>query len=969
MPPNSYEGPTSADAILKALLDTVSYRIYAKDTQLRFIALSSVLAEELGTDSPDLALGKTHADFISPGKAQEIDRIDQEIMRSGNAVLDCIRKLTLPNGATIWNVATKVLLHDTEGKVLGLLSIDRDLSKNEITSTGAPKETTGKWFFDLSPCIESEVEPRPTRVEAALGLAHGEAMLRTLIDHLPDAVYAKDAQGRKTLANPADLKNLRCKTEADAIGKSDFELFPKEIADRFFADDQAVLSGKAVHNREESFLDEHGEKHWLLTSKLPLHGNDGRIVGLIGIGRDITDLKRAQIDLQSRSAELQQANARLEQATEAALGASQAKSAFLANMSHEIRTPMNGVIGMTELLLDTPLDTTQRDYAETIRRSARDLLSVINDILDFSKVEAGKLELEQADFAVRDVVEDVSRLIAVQADTKGLEVTVRVDPSTPEKSRGDAGRLRQILFNLCGNAVKFTLRGEISLEVIKVAAPGSGHVLKFTVRDSGIGIPADRLPSLFQPFTQVDASATRRFGGTGLGLSIVKRLAHLMDGETGVISEEGVGSTFWFTARLQEALQKPPPAQAAPVLSGQRVLVVDDSDTNRKILAEQLKRWDLECVCVASAAAALDALRKAPRPFDVALLDHEMPGEDGAELGRQINADPKLKRTRLILLTSSGRAGDRRQFEQIGFAGCLLKPVTRGELVEALCIVLASEASAWHSRTQPIVTATLLQERRGSEGRRILVAEDDEVNRKVAIGLLHKMGYHADAVQNGEDAVRAWATQRYHLILMDCQMPGMDGYEATRQIRALEEPQRHIPIVALTANALPGADAECRSAGMDAYITKPFDRSHLESCLERYLALEAATGAHRILPAPQLASADSAPAILDVERFRSLTSDDIAFQKDLIESFSAGAADALKKIDQALALGNLVTISKVAHRLKANSGYLCAPRVKAASEELEKLAQTGEGGGVRHALVQLRVELSQLTALLKQHPW
>jgi two-component system sensor histidine kinase/response regulator len=422
-------------------------------------------------------------------------------------------------------------------------------------------------------------------------------------------------------------------------------------------------------------------------------------------------------DLQASNASLATINQQLASATRhanematAAQTANQAKSEFLANMSHEIRTPMNGVIGMAELLLDGPLNTQQRDGAKTILDSARALLTVINDILDFSKIEAGKLELEMSPIDIRDLSEDVVHLIATQAHTKGLEVTAHIDPAVPEMVRGDSGRLRQVLINLCGNAVKFTHRGEVALDVKVAAEDAESMTLRFEVRDTGIGIPANRLDNLFQPFSQVDTSTTRRFGGTGLGLSIVKRLAKLMGGEAGVESREGLGSTFWFTARL---------------------------------------------AIISATAQATVAL--------------------------------------------SGRAAD------------------------------------WHTRTQPIVNSQQLSAQRGREKRRILLAEDNAVNEKVACRTLEKLGYRVDAVRNGRDAVTAWETGRYDLILMDCQMPVLDGYEATREIRSRESGGRHTPIVALTAHAMKDDDLKCKAAGMDDYITKPIDRERLDSCLERHL--------------------------------------------------------------------------------------------------------------------------------------
>jgi PAS domain S-box-containing protein len=665
--------------------------------------------------------------------------------------------------------------------------------------------------------------PRP-QSEAVLSEAE---LLRALIDNLPDLIYVKDDQSRFLVANRAVAEQMGT-TPRELLGKSDFDFYPRELATSFYEDEQRIIvQGEELVDREETCVDSDGNEMVLLTTKVPLRAQDGRISGIMGIGRDITARVRAERQMR--------------EAREAAEAANRAKSEFVANMSHEIRTPMNGVIGLAELLLETQLDAEQRDYAQTIRESGKALLTIINDILDFSKVEAGRLDLEMLDMDLRGIVEDVGRVLALQAHRKGLELALNIDPALPDSVKGDPNRIRQILLNLGGNAVKFTAAGEVALDLKVVGSDASGTLARIEVRDTGIGIPANRLDKLFQQFSQVDASTTRRFGGTGLGLSIVRRLVELMDGETGVESTEGVGSCFWFTVRFQPSksvnrqLHRMTPIE----LKDKRILAVDDNATNLKILTTQLALIGTDVTSARSANEALALMKQAceeQRPFEVGLLDHDMPGCDGAELGRRINSDPQLNVTRLVLLTSAGQHGDGSRFAKIGFAGYLIKPVSQGDLLDCLMVVLGASTEHWHAQTHPIVTQHQLQSLRArTRSARLLLAEDNLVNQKVAVHTLQKMGYSVDVAENGREAVRAWETGRYALILMDCQMPELDGYEATREIRRRETDGAHIPIIALTAHAIKGADLECKAAGMDDYITKPLDRNRLRACLERLI--------------------------------------------------------------------------------------------------------------------------------------
>ena len=632
-------------------------------------------------------------------------------------------------------------------------------------------------------------------------------------------------------------------------------------------DELVGWSPERLHLSHDQFV-EFGEKfYWRLAERemvhveYPLRHRSGRTVwclfngkaidppdlgrGAVWVIDDITERKRAEADLREAKEAAEALNDRLSQQTDFANqmaaqadSANRAKSEFLANMSHEIRTPMNGIIGMIGLLLDTRLTDEQRDYLETLQTSAESLLTLINDILDFSKIEAGKLDLESLDFDLLALLDDFSAMLAIQAHDKGLEFICAADPDVPPHLRADPGRLRQILFNLAGNAVKFTRAGEIVVRASLEAETEESAVIRFSVRDTGIGIPAEQQAFLFSSFTQADASTTRKYGGTGLGLAISKRLVEMMGGTIGIDSEPGVGSTFWFTARFQKGTA-PTRAGIPADISGARFLIVDDNAANREIMTAQITAWGGRVEAVPDGPAALQLLhhrRAAGDPVKLAMVDMRMPEMDGETLGRAVRNDADLADTHLVMLTSGGKRGDAKRMAAIGFDAYLTKPVRQTDLFHCLAAVLAGEAGTIPEPSRPIITRHAIREMQWLNGK-VLLAEDDPTNQQVARGILARMGMHMDVVENGGDAIQALRRRSYDLVLMDVQMPGMDGLEATQRIRDPETGARNpdIPIIALTAHAMEGDRERCLRAGMSDYLSKPVTLTALETALEKWL--------------------------------------------------------------------------------------------------------------------------------------
>ena len=673
--------------------------------------------------------------------------------------------------------------------------------------------------------LQGEVNERMRAEEA---LSDERKVLRALIDNVPDFMYVKDSECRFLVANVSVAKQMGAKTTEELLGKDDFDFYPREAAAAFYeAEKRVIRSGQAEVNREEAGLDSHGNASQILTTQVPMRDKNGRVTGLVGIGCDITHIKKAQEEMQ--------------RAREAAEAASRAKSEFLANMSHEIRMPLNGVMGMTDLALETELTVEQREYLETVKMSGDSLLTVINDILDFSKIEAGKIDLEAVDFNLRENLESTLKTLAMRADEKGLELLCEVAPEVPEMLRGDPVRVRQIVVNLVGNAIKFTDSGEIAVRVHVEGREGPDCICLFTVSDTGIGIPEGKRHLIFEPFSQADTSTTRKYGGTGLGLTISTRLVQMMGGRIWVESEVGHGSQFHFTARLGAANAneiKLGTAVPPEVLRGVRVLVVDDNRTNRRILEGMMLRWEMKPSSVDGGVAALVQLaeaREAGEPYELILTDMHMPDMDGFALVEKIRQRPELATATIMMLTSAGHRGDAARCQELGVSAYLLKPIRQSELREAVARVLGARG---HEGVIPLITRFSLKDGREPDAfLKVLLAEDNLVNQRLAVRLLEKRGHQVVVAANGLEALQALEKERFDLVLMDVQMPEMDGLEATAAIRKKEKASGlHVPVVALTAHAMKGDREKCIAGGMDGYLTKPIRPQELDQLLGIYVA-------------------------------------------------------------------------------------------------------------------------------------
>ena len=792
------------------------------------------------------------------------------------------------------------------------------------------------------------------RVVGASGLAlditdqrESESRFTELFETLQEGVYLCNPDGKLLDVNPAMVRMLGYEHKDELLGMNIGKLYHEPPQDPFPRRDQARQT--TLYAREITLRRKDGTPIICLDNSNAISDASGRLMRHQGTLVDITERKHSEIELQK--------------AKEAAESANQAKSAFLAHMSHEIRTPMNAVIGMTDLALETELTVEQRDFLTMSRDSAKSLLNLINDILDFSKIEAGKLDIDQMEFSLRYAIGDTIKILGLRAKQKGLELTCQIQHDIPEILLGDPGRLRQILFNLIDNAIKFTVRGCVHVRIEMESISSLDTCLHFSVSDSGIGIPKDKQQLIFEAFAQADSSTTRKFGGTGLGLSISSRLVDLMNGKIWIESEENRGSTFHFTARFglqvghagQEHFSEP-----ETNISNLPVLLVNDHATSRRLLEQMLAGWGMKPTSVESGLAAIEALRQARdsgNPFRLLLTDFSIGDTASFALAEEIRKLPELSATKVLLFVSNGNHGDAARCRELGVAAYLTKPVNESTLLDAITTALG--ASAFPQGRDTLVTRHSLRE--GRQKLRILLAEDNPMNQVLAVKLMSKYGHTMVVTGNGREALAALDKGRFDLVLMDVQMPEMSGLEAVSLIRQKEkETGGHIPVIAMTAYAMKDDKQRCLDAGMDAYISKPIDKKTLFEAIRNLVGVSIESDVREI-------EKHSASKIFDEGSVMKYVGGDAELLGEIIKIFMADYPKHLSRIRRAIMDCDAKGLEQAAHAIKGSVANLFASRAVEASAKLEEMGRNGALTGAEEACSELDAEIEQLRQALKEY--
>ncbi len=930
-------------ARFRSIVDSLSINLVLKGIDGRRIYANRAYLELRNFTLADI-IGKTDVDLFPPDLATQFASDDQRVLRSGEVIHKFEENFTR-HGARSWSEIIKGPLRDADNNITGVQILFWDATERKATEAAYERE---------------------------------RHLLHTLLDNVPDSIYFKDRRSRFVRISRGMAKKFNLAGPEVAIGKTDADIFTGEHADQARQDELRIMqTGEPLIASVERETWPDRADTWCSTTKLPLYDPNGRIVGTFGISRDITDLIAAEQALRD--------------ARDAADRANAAKSEFLANMSHEIRTPMNGIIGMTELLSHTPLKDDQRSFVEMIEQSAQSLLRIINDILDFSKIEAGKLDLESRAFDLQRCVSHAAKSLAVRAAGKQVELVLEMEPDVPNSLFGDPDRLRQILVNLVGNAIKFTSQGEITIRVAVAHGPPSqaDYTLHFSVRDTGIGIPPHKQRSIFEAFSQADLSTTRQYGGTGLGLTISSQLVEMMQGKIWLESEVGVGSTFHFTATF--ALNKHPERteeieEQSISLKGFHVLIVDDNAASRETLAASLRDRGMDVQSADSAASTrqlYSEFTKHVADRSALIVDSSLTDSDGLELVADLHRTHSEFRPRVIVLTSVATPIPEEFSNAHQLIAVLQKPALQSEICAALRHALVGKP-----RTKAREEAT--PSKTTGRGLRFLLAEDGEVNRAVFIGLLEREGHQIISVEDGHAAIEAWRDFEFDAILMDVQMPRLDGLQATQLIRQEEQLNNgpHIPIIAITAAAMEGDQARCREAGMDDYLSKPIDIKQLNRVL-RSIRDNLTTGSAATEAAPSDCqkfdiNLDDDLNLVEVADAKAENRQAINFeapisklnytplqQHQLISTLQRETVQRLDELTKAIDTNDGKLLIRAAHSLRSAAALFEAQAVTSEAGKVEELARSGHISSAAEHFTELRrcttQMLAQINAWLEKH--
>jgi PAS domain S-box-containing protein len=791
---------------------------------------------------------------------------------------------------------------------------------------------------------------------------------KTLTDSLRELEfqkYALDAhsivsiadRGGKILATNPKFSEVSQYRPDELLGQDHRVLNSGHHSHEFFKSMWATIGHGQVWHGEVKNRRKDGSFYWVDSTIVPFLDDKGKVMRYVSIRTDITERKKAD-----------QAMLEAKETAEAAL---RIKSDFLANMSHEIRTPMNGIIGMTNLTLETDLNAEQREYVGLVKSSADSLLQIINDILDFSKIESGKMTMELIEFSLEVMLRDTMKTLALRAHQKKLELLLHVAPDVPDRIKGDPGRIRQVIVNLVGNAIKFTSKGEVEVSVTRQEGAPDGHTrLHFSVRDTGIGIPQDKQKSIFESFSQADTSTTRKYGGTGLGLSISAQLIALMGSHIELTSQVDQGSTFHFSLDMPTTSGKALAwYQKTGSIENMAVLVVDDNDTNRRLLTQMLTNWHMRPLAVANGELALAELARAAQadtPYALAVLDVQMPGMDGFELVQRMRGQAQTTTMTVMMLSSQGQRGDARRCRDLGVASYLSKPVSQSDLLDAIMTALGEPLQT----ETPLITQYSLQENRRPLN--LLLAEDNAVNQKLAVTLLQKQGHQVTVANNGLEAISHWTSGEFDAILMDVDMPEMNGYEATEQIRLTEQGRAvHIPIVAMTAHAMQGAREECLAHGMDGYLSKPIDVAalwhELDLLLPRSEPAPSQTGAsNAAAKSSTSASVADALPVANFHQLRQTIDNNRELFEELVKLYVTDAPVQRARLQVGLAQGDADAVRRAAHSIKGMVGVFSAERTLAAAQAVEDNAGRSDCTSV---IAQLERTMDEFELTLTSYVW